>query len=183
MRYLFLALLLVAAVLLLFQQSGNCVDFYLLGYSGRGELIPARICSVPQEGVFVEDTVVGSKLAESARVAYEVFKRRHGPIASGILFSVEGPVYYVDGRSADLAIYAAIYALFNGGTPVLATGRIAEDLYTVDGVAYVREKLSAVGQGPVIIPYANRRDIPDEAPVIAVKNLDEVDAVLSSLPS
>lgn len=183
MRYLLVALALIASTFFLFHPPGNCLQFHLLGYSGRGELITASLCKVPYPGIYVSPDVVGTRLAESARVAYYVFNRRHGPLDYGFILRIQGPVTYVDGRSADIAIYSAIYSFVEGKRPPLATGRIDDDLYTIDGVAYVREKLSAVAGKPVIIPYANRDEIYGEAAVIPVKNLDELDGVLSSLPS
>ncbi len=181
MRHLLFALLLVASYFALFFYSGDCVDFYLLGYSGRGTLIPAKICKIPQAGAYVEGGVAGTELGESVRVAYEVFNRRHGPLPFGVVVKVEGPVEFVDGRSADLALYSALFALVNNSRPVLATGKIADDGYTVDSVLFVSQKLQAVGKGPVLIPYPNRLDIVPTEGVIPVKNLDEVDAALSSL--
>ena len=183
MRYLLVALALIASTFFVLHPPGNCLQFHLLGYSGRGELITASLCRVPYPGIYVSPDVVGTRLAESARVAYYVFNRRHGPLDYGFVLRIQGPVSYVDGRSADIAIYSAIYSFVEGKKPPLATGRIDDDLYTIDGVAYVREKLSAVAGKPVIIPYANRDEIYGEAAVIPVKNLDELDGVLSSLPS
>ena len=182
MKHTLLALLLIASTaFILLPHGGDCMKFYLLGYAGRGVLVPAEICPSPYPGAYVEAGVGGSSFYKSVEVAYQAFNQRHGPIP-GIVIRLEGSPLYIDGRSADIAIYSALYCFLNHRKPPYATGVIDDDMYNIDGVMYVQEKLSAAGRGIYVIPYANRSEI-GNVPVIAVKNLDELDATLSSLPS
>ena len=183
MRSILLALLLIAATFFISTYSGDCVEVKLLGYSGKGELVPVLVCRTGHSGAFVEAGTSGTGFSRSVHVAYTVYNLRHGPIPFGILVKVNGPIEYIDGRSADIAIYSAIHSLLTGKTPPLATGKIGDDGYTVEGVAYVREKFTATSGRPLIIPYSNRHEVPSDAPAITVRNLDELDSVLASLPS
>ncbi len=155
------------------------MDFYLLGYRGQGILIPAQMCTIPYGGIYVEAANVAPSVLESAKVAYNAFQSRHGPLPFGVVVRFSSPVEYIDGRSADVAFYVALFSLVNGNKPIPATGVIGED-GSIGGVSHVYEKVEAA-KDLVIIPYANRHFLPEDSPVVAVKNLEELDALLLSL--
>ncbi len=89
---------------LLSERSVGCAEFPVIGVGGWKT---GKVCAIPFRGVFFPPGT-DSGIVSGARDAYTVLIQRV-PCKSGFLVSVPGT-----GRSATLAIYAAMYALCRG---------------------------------------------------------------------